>query len=269
MTSAFGTVSDSFSWFINNYDSLAEWRATVNRLREFHRVMLGQHLHESVVGGTAHGGINVHMTDAQVIDVKDLCLMRPDGEPMANVGSFRIAPKSRWLVRGPSGAGKSTLMRALAGLWPFGEGTIEVPAGAKLLFIPQRSYLPIGTLKAALCYPSDDTAFTDEACREALVACRLPDFVDRLGESAHWEHTLSPGEQQRVAAARAVLQKPDFLFLDEATSALDPDNETAIYTALNERLPDAAIVSVAHRKTLEAFHDQTLHVERAVEREAA
>lgn len=144
-----------------------------------------------------------------------------------------------------------------------------MPAGAKLLFIPQRSYLPIGTLKAALCYPSDDTAFTDEACREALVACRLPDFVDRLGESAHWEHTLSPGEQQRVAAARAVLQKPDFLFLDEATSALDPDNETAIYTALNERLPDAAIVSVAHRKTLEAFHDQTLHVERAVEREAA
>ncbi|HEY3596674.1 MAG TPA: ABC transporter ATP-binding protein/permease [Paraburkholderia sp.] len=269
LTSAFGTVSDSFSWFINNYDSLAEWRATVNRLREFNRVMHGQHLHESVVGGTAHGGINVHMTDTQTLDVKDLYLMLPDGQPMANVGSFTIAPKSRWLVRGPSGAGKSTLLRALASLWPFGEGTIEVPAGAKLLFIPQRSYLPIGTLKAALCYPSDESAFTDEACSEALTACRLPDFAGRLTESAHWERTLSPGEQQRVAAARAVLQKPDFLFLDEATSALDPDNETAIYTALNARLPDAAIVSVAHRKTLEAFHDQTLYVERAVEREAA
>ncbi|GAB2876647.1 ABC transporter ATP-binding protein/permease [Paraburkholderia jirisanensis] len=269
VTGAFGTVSDSFSWFINNYDSLAEWRATVNRLREFHRVMLDQHLHESVVGGTAHGGINLHMTDTQMLDVKDLVLARPDGSVMANVGSFNVAPKSRWLVRGPSGAGKSTLMRALAGLWPFGEGTIEAPAGAKLLFVPQRSYLPIGTLKGALCYPSDESAFTDEACREVLNLCRLGEFTERLAESAHWERTLSPGEQQRMAAARAILQKPDFLFLDEATSALDPDNETVIYTAMAERLPDTAIMSVAHRKSLEAFHDQTLFIERAVEREAA
>ncbi|CAB3763268.1 ABC transporter ATP-binding protein/permease [Paraburkholderia solisilvae] len=269
VTSAFGTVSDSFSWFINNYDSLAEWRATVNRLREFHRVMREQHLHESVVDGTAHGGINTHLTDTQVLDVKDLMLKRPNGQPIAAIGSFRIAPKSRWLVRGPSGAGKSTLLRALAGLWPFGEGTIEAPAGAKLLFIPQRSYLPIGTLKGALCYPSVDDTFSDDACRDVLVACRLPELAERLAESAHWERTLSPGEQQRVAAARALLQKPDFLFLDEATSALDPDNEAAIYTALTERLADAAIVSVAHRKTLEAFHDQTLYVEHAVEREAA
>jgi putative ATP-binding cassette transporter len=188
---------------------------------------------------------------------------------MANVGSFRIAPKSRWLVRGPSGAGKSTLMRTLAGLWPFGEGTIEKPADAKLLFIPQRSYLPIGTLKAALSYPSDASAFSDEACREVLTVCRLPELAGRLDESAHWERSLSPGEQQRLAAARALLQQPDFLFLDEATSALDPENESIIYNALIERLPNAAIVSVAHRKTLEAFHDQTLFIERAVEREAA
>lgn len=269
VTGAFGTVSDSFSWLINNYDSLAEWRATVNRLREFHRVMRSQHLHESVVEGTAHGGINVHVTDTDSINVTDLRLLRPDGEPMANVGSFRIAPKSRWLVRGPSGAGKSTLMRTLAGLWPFGEGTIDMPAGAKTLFIPQRSYLPIGTLKAALCYPSDASTYSDEACREALGICRLAEFADRLGESAHWERSMSPGEQQRLAAARALLQKPDFLFLDEATSALDPDNESVVYNALIERLPNAAIVSVAHRKTLEAFHDQTLFIERAVERVAA
>jgi putative ATP-binding cassette transporter len=269
VTGAFGTVSDSFSWFINNYDSLAEWRATVNRLREFHRVMRSQHLHESVVEGTAHGGINVHVTDTDSIDVTNLHLQRPDGEPMANVGSFHIAPKSRWLVRGPSGAGKSTLMRTLAGLWPFGEGTIEKPADAKLLFIPQRSYLPIGTLKAALCYPSEASAYSDEACREVLTVCRLPELADRLGESTHWERSLSPGEQQRLAAARALLQQPDFLFLDEATSALDPENESIIYNALIERLPNTAIVSVAHRKTLEAFHDQTLFIERAVERVAA
>jgi vitamin B12/bleomycin/antimicrobial peptide transport system ATP-binding/permease protein len=266
---AFSTVSDSFSWFINNYGSLAEWRATVNRLREFHRVVFAQHLHESIVGGTEHGGINIHLTDTHSLEVENLRLLRPDGAPMANVGSFTIAPKSRWLVRGPSGAGKSTLMRTLAGLWPFGEGTIDEPAGAKLLFIPQRSYLPIGTLKAALCYPADEHAYSDEACRDALTACRLEDFTERLGESAHWERTLSPGEQQRLAAARAILQRPDFLFLDEATSALDPDNEAAIYSALTEHLPDAAIVSVAHRKSLDAFHDQTLLVERAIEPLAA
>ncbi|BFG74803.1 ABC transporter ATP-binding protein/permease [Paraburkholderia terrae] len=269
VTGAFGTVSDSFSWFINNYDSLAEWRATVNRLREFHRVMRSQHLHESVVEGTAHGGINVHVTDADSIEVTNLRLQRPNGEPMANVGSFTIAPRTRWLVRGPSGAGKSTLMRTLAGLWPFGEGTIEKPTDAKLLFIPQRSYLPIGTLKAALCYPSEASAYSDEACREVLAVCRLPELADRLSESTHWERSLSPGEQQRLAAARALLQQPDFLFLDEATSALDPENESIIYNALIERLPNAAIVSVAHRKTLEAFHEHTLFIERAVEREAA
>ncbi|MGF6601896.1 putative ATP-binding cassette transporter [Paraburkholderia sp. GAS448] len=269
VTGAFGTVSDSFSWFINNYDSLAEWRATVNRLREFHRVMGDQHLRESVSGGTFHGGINIRMTDTQSLVVEDLRLQHPNGMPMSNVGSFSIAPKSRWLVRGPSGAGKSTLMRTLAGLWPFGEGSIDSPVGAKLMFVPQRSYLPIGTLKAALTYPSDESAFTDEACREVLVVCNLSDFADRLRESAHWERMLSPGEQQRLAAARVLLQKPDFLFLDEATSALDPDNETVIYRVLNERLPNAAIVSVAHRKSLEAFHDQTLFVERAMERAAA
>ncbi len=269
VTGAFGTVSDSFSWFINNYDSLAEWRATVNRLREFHRVMGDQHLRESVSGGTFHGGINIHMTDAKSLVVDDLRLQHPDGTPLSNVGSFSIAPKSHWLVRGPSGSGKSTLMRSLAGLWPFGEGTIEIPVGAKLMFVPQRSYLPIGTLKAALAYPSDESVFTDEACREVLTACNLPELAERLGEPAHWERTLSPGEQQRLAAARVLLQKPDFLFLDEATSALDPDNETMVYKVLNERLPDAAIVSVAHRKSLEAFHDQTLFVERAIERVAA
>ena len=267
--SAFGTVSDSFSWFINSYGSLVQWRATVNRLREFRRVVETTHLKESVSPATEHGGINMHLVDGHVISVRGLRLSLPDGTPLSSVGSLTIAPRSRWLVRGASGAGKSTLLRALAGLWPFGEGTIEKPLDARVMFVPQKSYIPIGTLKGALSYPSDENAFSDDACVEVLRACRLTGLIERLHESDHWERVLSPGEQQRLALARVLLQKPDFLFLDEATSALDLENEAALYRALAERLPDAAIVSVAHRESVQAMHDQSVEVVRADWRAAA
>jgi putative ATP-binding cassette transporter len=137
------------------------------------------------------------------------------------------------------------------------------------MFIPQVSYMPIGTLKAALTYPSAADTYTDDECREALVTCRLSEYADRLQESGHWTRILSPGEQQRLAAARVLLHKPDYLFLDEATSALDADNEARLYHLFTERLPKAAIVSVAHRESLAAFHDETLEVERSDEAVAA
>ncbi|POM19850.1 Vitamin B12 transport ATP-binding protein BacA [Burkholderia cepacia] len=140
---------------------------------------------------------------------------------------------------GKSGSGKSTFMRALAGLWPFGDGAIDAPVGARMMFVPQTSYLPIGTLKAALTYPATADAFSDESCRDALRACRLDDYAERLDETAHWTRVLSPGEQQRLAGARVLLHKPDFLFLDEATSALDADNEARLYHLFAERLPKA------------------------------
>ena len=266
---AFGTVSNSFSWFINNYSSLVEWRATVNRLREFSRVVQTTHLRETVSPGTEHGGINLHYVDASALSTHELELALPNGTPLATIGDIVIEPGARWLVRGPSGSGKSTLLRAFAGLWPFGQGSIDVPVGARTMFVPQQSYLPIGTLKAALAYPASAETFSEEACREVLVTCRLEDYVERLGESAHWTRTLSPGEQQRLAAARALLHKPDFLFLDEATSALDPGNESNVYRLLHERLPQTAIVSVAHRESIAGFHDHTLFIERAGERAAA
>jgi putative ATP-binding cassette transporter len=266
IASAFGTVSDSFSWFINSYGTLVEWRATVNRLREFKRVMGATHLKESVMPATEHGGINLHYVDSAALTTDRLKLALPNGTELTTIGNVAIKPGSRWLVRGPSGAGKSTLMRALAGLWPFGDGAIDAPVDARMMFIPQQSYLPIGTLKAALAYPSAPDTFTDEECREALSACRLDDYVERLAESAHWARVLSPGEQQRLAGARVVLHKPDYLFLDEATSALDAENEARLYHLFNERLPKAAIVSIAHRESLAAFHDQTLDVERSGER---
>ncbi|WP_296659069.1 ABC transporter ATP-binding protein/permease [Paraburkholderia sp.] len=266
---AFGTVSDSFSWFINSYSTLVEWRATVNRLREFGRVVHSPRLKEAISPATEHGGINLHFVDANALSTDNLKLALPNGETLSEVRDVAIKPGSRWLVRGPSGAGKSTLMRALAGLWPFGEGSIDAPVDARMMFIPQQSYLPIGTLKAALTYPSAPDTYSDDDCREALRACRLESYVDRLGESAHWTRVLSPGEQQRLAGARVLLHKPDYLFLDEATSALDPDNESRLYKLFNDRLPKAAIVSVAHRESLASFHDETLDIARMPEERIA
>ncbi|WP_084663965.1 ABC transporter ATP-binding protein/permease [Pandoraea faecigallinarum] len=247
---AFGQVSDGFSWFVNSFQTLADWKATINRLREFARVI--EH--------TPHeGGISVTRTsDTPAYMAADLQLSLPDGTPLAVAGSFAFAPGSRWLVRGRSGSGKSTMLRALAGLWPFGSGRIEVPANARVLFLSQQSYLPIDTLKAALAFPSPPDAFTDAACRDALNAVSLSQYGDDLSTHAHWARRLSGGEQQRLAAARALLQKPDYLFLDEATSALDVETEEAVYEALHARLPGTAIVSVAHRETLGRFHQHTM-----------
>ncbi|MGF6648869.1 ABC transporter ATP-binding protein/permease [Paraburkholderia sp. GAS82] len=266
---SFGTVSDSFSWFINSYGSLVDWRATVNRLREFKRVVRASHLKESISPATAHGGINLHYVDEEKLSTDGLSLALPNGTPLSQIRNITINPGSRWLVRGPSGSGKSTLMRALAGLWPFGDGSIDAPVNARMMFIPQQSYMPIGTLKAALTYPSSAETYTDDECREALRTCHLDDYVGRLDESGHWARIMSPGEQQRLAAARVLLHKPDYLFLDEATSALDAANEARLYHLFTERLPKAAIVSVAHRESLAAFHEETLDVERAGEPVAA
>jgi vitamin B12/bleomycin/antimicrobial peptide transport system ATP-binding/permease protein len=259
---AFGSVSESLSWFIHNYDTLVEWRATVNRLREFKRVMRQPHLKESVSPATGHGGINRHDVDENQLATRNLMLALPDGETLVRVRDIAVKPGSRWLVRGPSGAGKSTLLRALAGLWPFGDGSIDVPVNSRMMFIPQQSYLPVGTLKAALTYPATAETFSDDDCGEALRVCRLGDYVDRLQESNPWWRTLSPGGQQQLAAARVLLHKPDYVFLDEATSALDTENEAHLYRLLTERLPKGAIVSVAQRDSLAQFHQETLDIRR-------
>ncbi|NLP63776.1 ABC transporter ATP-binding protein/permease [Paraburkholderia sacchari] len=262
---AFGSVSESLSWFINNYDTLVQWRATVNRLHEFKRVMQLPHLKESVSPATEHGGINLHYVDENQFTTRKLTLALPNGETLANVRDLAIMPGSRWLVRGPSGSGKSTLLRALAGLWPFGSGSINAPVNARMMFIPQQSYVPVGTLKTVLAYPAATASFSDEECCAALRLCRLADYVDRLHESNHWWRILSPGEQQLLAAARVLMHKPDYVFLDEATSALDSENEAHLYHLLTERLPNGAIVSVTHRKSLAKFHRQTLDIARARE----
>jgi putative ATP-binding cassette transporter len=268
ISKAFGSVSDALSWFISNYASLTGWRATVNRLCEFQRVM---HLQQGLqpAQGTAelaaaHNSIERQLTDSPFLRVHDLTLALPNGQPLLTLDSLRIDPAARCLIRGPSGAGKSTLMRALAGLWTFGTGKIEVPAAARMMFLPQQSYLPVGTFKAALTYPAPADTITDEACSEVLQAVSLAAYIEQIDnpESEHWARRLSPGEQQRLAFARALLQKPDFLFLDEATSAVDIPTEQGLYKTLISWLPNTAIISIAHRESLNEFHQCTFDVTR-------
>jgi putative ATP-binding cassette transporter len=182
----------------------------------------------------------------------------PNGAPLVTTEDLFIKAGQRALVSGPSGCGKSTLFRAIAGLWPFGTGTVVVPRGAKLMMLPQRPYFPVATLEAAISYPSERGAFTAERIAEVLADVGLPALARRLSDEAHWNQILSPGEQQRLGIARAILQSPDYLFLDEATASLDEASEAKLYLLIQERLPHTTIVSIGHRSTLIAFHDRHL-----------
>jgi putative ATP-binding cassette transporter len=177
---------------------------------------------------------------------------------VAAVDDLALSPGETTLLTGTSGSGKSTLFRALAGIWPFGEGEVRTPEGARLMLLPQRPYLPMGTLRQATTYPDASGRHDDAAIRAALEAARLPYLAARLDEEAPWAQTLSLGEQQRIAIARALLAKPDWLFLDEATAALDEPTEAALYRMLRQHLPDTTLVSIGHRSTLEAFHQRRL-----------
>ena len=188
--------------------------------------------------------------------MRALTLHVPDGRPLFAPVTASIAPGERVLVAGPSGCGKSTLLRAIAGIWPYGSGSILLQEKRKVLFLPQRSYIPIGTLKGALCYPDAPDHFSDAQMHEVLLQCCLKHLLPRLNQEANWSHWLSPGEQQRLAFARALLIKPEILFLDEATSALDDENEQLMYRLLIDTLPQMTLVSVAHRNSVARYHSR-------------
>jgi vitamin B12/bleomycin/antimicrobial peptide transport system ATP-binding/permease protein len=245
---AFGFVAMCVGWFAMVYPQLYQLSAVTRRL-----IGLDQSLDLP-----EDRGIDMIKHDGAGVTAQGLKLALPAGSALTDVGDLRFERGERWLVRGASGVGKSTLMRALAGLWPHGQGRIELPQDAKLMFLPQKSYIPLGTLKEALTYPSVSDTYSDAACSKMLADCRLPHLAERLNEQARWAHVLSGGEQQRLAFARALLAQPDYLFLDEATSALDNDNEAALYRLLHDRLPNITLVSVAHRASLDAFHEHEL-----------
>jgi vitamin B12/bleomycin/antimicrobial peptide transport system ATP-binding/permease protein len=252
--SAFSSVQKALSFFVTIYRSLAEWRAVVARLDGF----------EMAIGSAATLTKRADSIDVvsspggDKIELEQLLVRLPNGRPLVSADGFSIRSNERTLVTGPSGAGKSTLFRAIAGVWPFGRGSIAIPAKAKLMMLPQRPYFPVGSLKAAIVYPAEASALGADRVRNILMAVGLPQLASRLEEDAHWNRILSLGEQQRLGLARALLHAPQYLFLDEATASLDEASEARLYRLLEERLPTTTIVSIGHRSTLEAFHQRHL-----------
>ena len=248
---AFGEVQGALSWIVDNYASLTEWRATVTRLIGFRDAL-------EVAHSAAHEGEGMRAAFGApgVVSLQGLHLILPGGRILLEDAALELRAGQRVLLTGASGSGKSTLFRALAGIWPFGAGQLRTPAGETALFLPQRPYLPLGTLRRVLSYPAASDAFSDAEITAALADAGLSHLAPRLDVEEAWSQLLSGGEQQRVALARALLLKPAWLFLDEATASLDPAAERALYETLAVRLPAAMIFSIAHRPAVAEYHSR-------------
>ncbi len=258
---AFGQVQGALSVFVNIYTSLAEWRAVIERLSGF-----DQSVAAARTVSTAPPVIGIQPGPAGVVALKDLAIRLPSGVPLVNADDIAIKLGERVLVNGPSGSGKSTLFRAFGGIWPFGSGTVVVPKEARVMILPQRPYFPIAPLGTAVAYPAEPGSFDAARIAEVIAAAGLPNLSAGIEEEAHWNRMLSPGEQQRLGIARAILHAPDYLFLDEATASLDEPAEAMLYALLAQRLAATTIVSIGHRTTLAAFHRRRLALVREGER---
>ena len=254
VASAFGRVQDSLSYFVDMYSSIAQWQAVVMRLTYF-----GRHMHE--VSQQAEQFHVERFATSEAVSVEQMQVNLPDDTVLLQDINFTLQPGRNVLIKGVSGSGKSTLLRALAGIWPFVTGKINLPKTEELMFIPQQPYIPLGSLREALLYPGKKP-LSDEELLYLLDLCQIGYLRDKLDIVADWSHVLSVGEQQRLAFVRAHIQEPKWLFLDEATSALDEDTEAAMYALLAERLTQTTLVSIGHRSTLNKYHELMLVIHK-------
>jgi putative ATP-binding cassette transporter len=259
VTFAFVAVQSAFSWLVNHFPSLADWTASVRRVASLLASL-------NALEDAEHGGGVGRITRRQALDaalrLHDLSVTLDDGTGVVSDAEVVVVPGEKVLVVGESGSGKSTLVRAIAGLWPWGEGEVVIQSGARLLLLPQKPYIPLGSLRRATTYPLAPASISDERAKQALGDVGLGYLVDRLDTEESWEQVLSGGEKQRLAFARLLIHQPDIAVIDEGTAALDPASQAGLMQLLAERLPRTTVISVGHRPELEAFHDRELVFER-------
>ena len=250
--SAFGRVQDALSFFVDSYDSLAQLVAVIRRLGGFTK-------HMEEVDAIETNFVQKKSLDGDV-HLNDVNVMLPDDRVLLQDLNIKLKKSARLLISGESGCGKSTLLRALAGIWPYGSGEISIPDGWKVLFLPQRPYLPLGTLRQAIYYPQEVPKTDGDNLKDLLYKMELPELAERLDNVDDWSRILSLGEQQRIAFIRIILFKPDVLFLDESTSALDEKRESLVYDTIFETFPEMITVSVGHRSSLQERHTHILKI---------
>ncbi|MBR0658385.1 ABC transporter ATP-binding protein/permease [Neoroseomonas oryzicola] len=259
---AFGQVQAALNWFVDSFPRIAEWRGAVARLVAFQDALDDL---DAIAADPAQPTIVIEEGAAEALELDALEIAFADGTTVIAGASAVVAPGERVLIKGESGTGKSTLFRAIGGLWPWGGGRIATPPRAAMAFLPQRPYLPLGTLAGVTCYPRPAEDFDPAEVQAALGKVGLEALADRLEEEERWDRVLSLGEQQRLAFARLLLHRPRWIFMDEATSALDEANQDAMMTLVIEELPEAAVISIGHRPGLEAFHTRSLTLVKSAE----
>lgn len=252
---AFSQVQSAMRWFVDNFSRIADWQAAVHRVARFREA-----LDELPPIEDVNEVIKRELHPEGNLAFNDLRIILPDGHVLIEDATVSVAPGERVLIVGETGAGKSTLFRAVAGLWPWGSGTVLMPAQETMAFLPQRPYLPLGTLRNAVTYPDPPGAFSDADVRQALNRCDLSNLATKLDTMKRWDRELSLGEQERLAFARLLLHKPSWVFLDEATAALDEDSQRRIMGLFDVELKGATVLSIGHRPDLAVYHTRILQL---------
>ena len=250
---AFTRVHRGLSYFLELYTSFAEWGAVIRRLDGFNQALL------RAQNSRPKSGLVRHIHRNGYVEARNLDINLPHSDTLLQAINFILQPGRNALIKGPNGSGKSSLLRTIAGIWPFAQGEITTPPAGELMFLAQRNYLPLGTLRDILLYP-DGIPRDEEELLDSLEQCGIGHFARYMDIQADWYQVFSQGEQQRLALARALIHKPVWLFLDESTSAMDEESEQAMYSLIARKLPDTTVISVGHRSTLEQFHLQELRI---------